>query len=170
MIVAAFVEHGEIVMTTSGNALLSDGVFGGAIVSLRSTAETTFDPAPGRAVISLTGPASINGVEYGLASFDLCIITGPNFLSKVEVTGVAPFDSEASATNRLVTLFEVDYAPVPPETWPDTGLQTGCYTYEVNEPVGQGAGLFVEFVDGPDGLPVTLSAVKSAWTPDAAQP
>jgi hypothetical protein len=39
----------------------------------------------------------------------------------------------------------------------------------VNARVGQGAGLYVEVTDISDGSPVTLSSVRSVWTPEAAQ-
>jgi hypothetical protein len=159
----AFVEHGEIVMTTAGNAWFPYGEFYLDRVEPfeRWATETTFF-VPVRAVISLTGPGSIDGVEYGLASFDLCVITDSNYVSEVIVTGITPFGTDVNNNDRYLDLFL--------ETFPSPGLTTGCHTFEVNKPVGQGAGLVVEVTDISDGSPVTLFSVKSVWTPEAAQP
>lgn len=150
---------GEIVMTTSGNAWFAQGT-GGPFE--RWATETTFLNAPGRAVISLTGPGAVSGVEYGLASFDLCVITNESRISAVTVTGTDWFGVDVDDSHYL-GLFREDIAP-------SDGLTTGCHTYDVNKPVGQGAGLMVEFVDwGSDANSVTLASVRSVWTPEAAQ-
>ena len=156
----AFVEHGEVVMTTSGNAWMVQGGFANIAHFERWATETTFF-APERAVISLTGPSSIGGVEYGLASFDLCVITSSNFVSEVSVTGMAPFGADVN-DDQYLNLFR--------ERFLSPGLTTGCYTFDVNRPVGQGAGLYVEIMDIGDDSPVTLGSVRSVWTPEAAEP
>jgi hypothetical protein len=153
-------EHGPIVMTASGNSWLAQGEFADVTPFDRWATETTFF-VPVRAVISLTGPGSVNGVDYGLESFDLCVITSSNFVSSVSVTGIADFGPDVDDSQYL-SLFRETFA-FPP------GLTTGCHTFIVNAPVGQGAGLMVEITDIGDGSPVTLSSVKSVWTPEAAQ-
>ncbi|MCL1586901.1 MAG: hypothetical protein M3092_00655, partial [Actinomycetia bacterium] len=155
------VVHGPIEMTTSGNSWLSQGQFAyGYPANVtrvdRWATETTFF-VPVRAVISLTGPGAVDGVDYGLESFDLCVITGNNYVLSVSVTGIAKFDSTVD-DNQYLSLFRETFA-FPP------GLTTGCHTFEVNAPVGQGAGLMVEIADIGDGSPVTLSSVRSVWTP-----
>jgi hypothetical protein len=155
----AFVEHGEIVMTTSGNAWFAHGKYADVTPFERWATETTFF-VPVRAVISLTGPSSIDGVEYGLGSFDLCVITDSNYVSSVSVTGIASFGSDVD-DDQYLSLFH--------EAFASPGLTTGCHTFDVNAPVGQGAGLMVEIADISDGSPVTLSSVRSVWTPEAAQ-
>ena len=152
-------EVGEIVMTTSGNAWFPQGQFYEDRVEPyeRWATETTFF-VPVRAVISLTGPGSIDGVDYGLESFDLCVITDSNYVSSVSVTGIESFGPDVD--DPYLDLFhEVFAAP---------GLTTGCRTFVVNASVGQGAGLMVEVTDISDGSPVTLFSVKSVWTPEAA--
>ncbi len=158
----AFVGHGEIVMTTSGNSWLGHGRFYENSIepNERRATETVF-LVPTRAVISLTGPGSIDGVEYGLASFDLCVITTSNYVSEVSVTGIESFGSDVNNDQYLNLLHS---------TFPSPGLTTGCHTFVVNKPVGQGAGLYVEITDIADGSPVTLASVRSVWTPEAAQP
>jgi hypothetical protein len=156
---------GPIEMTTSGNAWLTQGQFAyGHPANVRRVdrwaTETTFF-VPVRAVISLTGPGSVNGVDYGLESFDLCVITGNNFVSSVSVTGIAEFGSDVN-DDQYLSLFSEAFAYPP-------GLTTGCHTFVVNAPVGQGAGLMVEITDISDGSAVTLSSVRSVWTPEAAQ-
>ncbi len=152
---------GEVVMTTSGNSWLAHGQFYEDRIEpyQRSATETIFY-VPVRAVISLTGPGSIGGVEYGLESFDLCVITDSNYVSAVSVTGIAPFGSDVD---------DEQYLDLLQESFPDPGLTTGCHTFVVNAPVGQGAGLYVAVTDTSDGSPVTLSSVRSVWTPEAAQ-
>lgn len=159
------VVHGPIEMTTSGNSWLSQGQFAyGYPANVtrvdRWATETTFF-VPVRAVISLTGPGAVDGVDYGLESFDLCVITGNNYVLSVSVTGIAKFGSTVD-DDQYLDLFRETFA-FPP------GLTTGCHTFEVNAPVGQGAGLMVEIADIGDGSPVTLSSVRSVWTPEAAQ-
>jgi hypothetical protein len=159
-------DHGPIEMTTSGNSWLTQGQFAyghpGNVTRVdRWATETTFF-VPVRAVISLTGPGSVDGIDYGLESFDLCVITGSNYLSSLSVTGIAEFDP-AVDDDQYLSLFSETFA-FPP------GLTTGCHTFVVNAPVGQGAGLMVEVTDISDGSSVTLSSVKSVWTPEAAQP
>jgi hypothetical protein len=158
--------HGPIEMTTSGNSWLTQGQFAyGYPANVtrvdRWATETTFF-VPVRAVISLTGPGSVDGVDYGLESFDLCVITGSNYVSSVSVTGIAEF-GPAVDDDQYLSLFRETFA-FPP------GLTTGCHTFDVNAPVGQGAGLMVEITDIGDFSPVTLASVKSVWTPEAAQP
>jgi hypothetical protein len=161
--------HGPIEMTTSGNSWLTQGQFAyGYPLNVtrvdRWATETTFF-VPVRAVISLTGPGSVDGVDYGLESCDLCVITGSNFVSSVSVTGIAKFGPEVD-DNQYLDLLHEFFGPL----LPNPGLTTGCHTFFVNEPVGQGAGLMVEILDIADGSGVTLSSVKSVWTPEAAQP
>ena len=153
------VEQGPIVMTTSGNSWLPHGQYAHITPYERWGTETTFF-VPARAVISLTGPGAVNGVEYGLESFDLCVITDSNFVSSVSVTGIAPFGSDVDDDQYLSVFYETFASP---------GLTTGCHTFSVNAPVGQGAGLMVEVTDISDGSPVTLSSVRTVWTPEAAQ-
>jgi hypothetical protein len=158
-------DHGPIEMTTSGNSWLTQGQFAyGHPENVtrvdRWATETTFF-TPVRAVISLTGPGSVDGVDYGLESFDLCVITGSNYISSVSVTGIAEFNFTVN-DDQYLSLFSETFA-FPP------GLTTGCRTFVVNEPVGQGAGLMVEITDDGDGSAVTLSSVRSVWTPEAAQ-
>lgn len=150
---------GEIVMTSSGNAWLAHGENASVTPFERWGTETTFF-APVRAVVSLTGPGAIGGVEYGLASFDLCVITGSNYVSAVYVTGIASFDDTVD-DDQYLNAFEGFV--------PDPGLTTGCHTFDVGSPAGQGAGLMIEVTDIADGSPVTLSSVKSVWAPEAAQ-
>ena len=157
--------HGPIEMTTSGNSWLTQGQFAyGHPLNVtrvdRWATETTFF-VPVRAVISLTGPGSVDGVDYGLESFDLCVITGSNYVSSVSVTGIAEFGSGVN-DDQYLSLFSESFL-FPP------GLTTGCHTFDVNAAVGQGAGLMVEIADISDGSAVTLSSVKSVWTPEAAQ-
>ncbi len=154
--------HGPIVMTTSGNAWFPHGQFYVDRVEPyeRWATETVFF-VPVRAVIGLTGPGSVDGVDYGLESFDLCVITDSNYVSSVSVTGIAPFGPDVD-DDQYLNLFHEAFAP--------PGLTTGCHTFVVNAAVGQGAGLMVEVTDISDGSPVTLSSVKSVWTPEAAQP
>jgi len=161
-------EHGPVIMTTSGNSWLTQGQFAyGYEANVarvdRWATETTFF-VPVRAVISLTGPGAVDGVEYGLESFDLCVITGSNYVSSVSVTGIAPFGSDVD-DGQYLDLFHEAFGPEAPKP----GLTTGCHTFEVNASVGQGAGLMVEITDIRDFSPVTLSSVKSVWTPEAAQ-
>ena len=150
---------GEVVMTTSGNAWFPHGSNASVVPFERWATETTFF-VPVRAVIGLTGPGSVNGVEYRLASFDLCVITDSNFVSSVSVVGIAPFGPDVD---------DDQYLPLFDEAFPSPGLTTGCHTFEVGAAVGQGAGLMVEVTDISDGSPVTLSSVKSVWTPHAVQ-
>jgi hypothetical protein len=152
-------EHGPIVMTTSGNSWLAHGQSAAATPYHRWGTETTFF-VPVRMVISLTGPSSVNGVEYGLESFDLCVITDSNYVSSVSVTGIDSFGPDVD-DEQYLNLFH--------ETFASPGLTTGCHTFAVNAPVGQGAGLMVEITDIGDGSPVTLASVRSVWTPEAAQ-
>jgi hypothetical protein len=150
---------GPVVMTTSGNSWLAHGQNAPVVPYERWGTETTFF-VPTRAVISLTGPAEINGVAYGLESFDLCVITTSNFVSSVSVTGIDSFGPDVNDDQYLDVFFEA---------FPSPGLTTGCHTFTVNAPVGQGAGLMVEVTDIGDGSPVTFASVKSVWTPEAAQ-
>jgi hypothetical protein len=156
---------GPVVMTASGNSWLPHGQFFLDRVEPfeRWATETTFF-VPVRAVISLTGPGSIDGVEYGLESFDLCVITSSNYVSEVSVTGIASFGSDVD-DDQYLGLFHEVFGP----SHPNPGLTTGCHTFSVNAPVGHGAGLYVEVTDISDGSPVTLSSVRSVWTPEAAQ-
>jgi hypothetical protein len=150
---------GPFVMTTSGNSWLAHGQFAEVTPYDRWGTETTFF-APVRTVISLTGPGAVNGVDYGLESFDLCVITGSNYVSSVSVTGIESFGSNVN---------DDQYIDVFSQTFPNPGLTTGCHTFVVGAPVGQGAGLMVEVTDISDGSPVTFASVKSVWTPQAAQ-
>jgi hypothetical protein len=145
----AFVEHGEIEMTVSGNAWM--GHDGNA--ATRWAAATSFSGA-GAAVISLAGPVAIGGTAYGLESFDLCVITfGGGYVTAVSTVPINSFGPGVD---------DDQYINIPPNT---TDRTTGCYTYTVDTPVGQGVGLMVQ-LDGTGS--VELYAVKSTWTTTAA--
>jgi hypothetical protein len=145
----AFVEHGQIEMTTSGNAWM--GLEGNP--ATRFAAATAFSGA-GAAVISLPGPGAIGGIEYGLSTFDLCVIGfGGGYVTGVTVVAINSF-GPGVADDQYITI--PSYA---------TDRTTGCYTYVVDSSVGQGVGLLVNLAGGGS---VELWAVRSLWTPGAA--
>jgi hypothetical protein len=145
------VAHGEIQTTVSGNAWLRHD--DGPVSMSRWAASTTFS-SDGSAVISLAGPALVGGVDYGLASFELCLITfGSGFVDAVYTVPIESFGPGVDDDQYIV---------IPPDTADRT---TGCYTYTVNSPIGQGVGLMVEL--GGTGS-VDLYAVKATWSRAAA--
>jgi len=140
----AFVEHGAVEMTASGNAWMGHE----STPATRFGAATSF-PGSGAAVISLPGPVAIDGVAYGLESFELCIITfATGYVDQVGVIAINAFDATVDDDQYNITTDTTDRT-------------TGCHTYTVNSQVGQGIGLQVGFAGGGT---VELYAVRSVWT------
>lgn len=139
-----FVEHGEVEMTASGNVWMGHE----STPATRFGAATSF-PGSGAAVISLPGPVAIDGVAYGLESFELCMIRfATGYVDQVSVIAINAFDATVNDDQYIVTT-------------DTTNRTTGCYTYTVNSQVGQGIGLQVDFAGGGT---VELYAVRSVWT------
>jgi hypothetical protein len=149
----AFVEHGEIVMTESGTAwMVRSQVTAGPIEVGERLAHSTVFTGQGYVVIGITGPAAIGGTEYGLASFDLCLFGGN--VTRVSAVAIDFFGPDADDAEIYIDVTVQDGS---------VERKTGCYTYAVNTPVGQGIGLQVTL----DGT-AELFSVKSIWTPSAA--
>jgi len=151
----AFIEHGVIEMTESGTAwMVRSQVTAGPVAVNDRLAHSTVFTGTGWVVIGLTGPGAVGGTNYGLASFDLCL-----FGSKVtDVAAVAINYFGPTADDAEI------YIPVTVQNGA-VNRTTGCYTYTVDTPVGQGIGLQVT-IDGT----VELFSVKTRWTTAAAGP
>jgi hypothetical protein len=153
-----FLGKGPIEMTRSGTEWMARPVPPSSstvpVVADRTSHSTVFT-GDGWAVIGLTGPAAIGGTDYGLASFDLCL----------SGAGTPVVDVSAVAINYFVAP-NVDDDDIRIDVTVQDGSvdrESGCYTYTVNTPVGQGIGLQVTLDGGAE-----LFSVKSVWTTAAA--
>lgn len=145
-----FVKHGTIVTTTGGTAWMPHSLPPSTVG--RNTVDTTVS-GNGRMVLALTAPAFVDGVEYGLESFEICIqkFSGAAYVTNLTVT--AQNDTGGSST------------VISDGTDIDTG---GCYTYAVGGSSNQGMGL-VALTDGGTDT-IRLGSVTATWTTSAATP
>ncbi len=140
-------------MTESGTAwMVRSQVTAGPVQVNDRLAHSTVFTGQGDVVIGLTGPAAVGGTEYGLASFDLCLFGGN--VTRVAAVAINFFGPDADDAEIYIDVTVHDGSVV---------RTTGCYTYTVNTPVGQGIGLQVT-LDGS----AELFSVKSIWTTSAA--
>ena len=117
----------------------------------RNVTDTTVS-GDGRMVMSLSAPTVIDGVEYGLASFELCI---QKFIGAAYVTGVRVNAADASGGSVNLVNATKDLT------------ETGCYTYNVGGAAGHGIGIVAE-TDGSGSATIRLGSVKATWTTAAA--
>jgi hypothetical protein len=146
-----FMQQGTIVMTTGGTAWLAHTLPPTTIG--RNVIDTTVS-GDGRMVLPLTGPASVNGVEYGLESFEFCLqkFSGAAYVTRLSVTA-------ANSTGGSATVMD---DPTDRDT-------PGCYTYDVGSAAGQGMAIIAQ-MDGGSGDTIRLGSVTTTWTTDAATP
>ena len=138
---AGFLPHGEIVMSHGTSQLTGTGL-APATISAFVTGNTINDS--GSAHISLTGPATIGGIDYGLKSIEYCIdapVAG-GIISRVQVYAMQPIGSVA-----------ID----------DTDRSTdGCYTIEVNDSTAYAYDFLLAQVGASS---VRITGVQSTWAP-----
>lgn len=144
-----FMQHGSIVTTTGGTAWMPHTTAPTTVN--RNTVDTTVS-GDGRVVMSLTAPTVIDGVEYGLASFELCIqkFSGAAYLTNVSANAANASGGSTQILNATKDLSE-----------------TGCYTYNVGAAAGHGIGIVAQ-TDGSDSDTIRLGSVKATWTTAAA--
>lgn len=145
----AFVKHGTIVTTTGGSAWLPHTLAPSVIG--RNVTDVTVS-GNGRMVMSLTAPTTIDGVEYGLESFDMCIT---KFSGAAFVTDVFVSRQNDNGTSTTILDDQTDIST------------TGCYTYSVGAPAGMGIS-FVAETSGSASNTIRLGSIKATWTTTAA--
>jgi len=148
---SAFVEHGDIVTGTDGHNWTG---WGSSVPSLlENWMGFTAASSDGYVGIGLTAPASVDGVEYGLKSVEVCYeALSPGFIANTRVYG--------SMADLSVPNLAVDETDRTTE---------GCYTVTVNTVVPYGASIGVTLAGGATGI-VNLYGVRSTWTPAAYLP
>lgn len=146
---ADLVQHGTIETTMGGTAWLPHGT---APTTVSRTSITTSVSGNGMMVISLDGPASIGGVDYGLESVEMCL---QRYGGSAVVNLVTAQRQNDDGTSTTVLSDNTERSA------------TGCYTYTVGSPAGIGISLLARTA-GPAGNNIRLGAVKATWTTDAA--
>lgn len=144
-----FMQHGTIVTTTAGTAWLEHALPPTTVG--RNVIDTTVT-GDGRMVMPLTAPTTVDGVEYGLASFEMCIQKG---LGAAFVTNVGANAADASGGSDQILNATKDLT------------ETGCVTYNVGAAAGHGIGILVE-TDGSAVDYIRLGSIKATWTTAAA--
>lgn len=144
-----FMQHGTIVTTTGGTAWMPHTTAPTTVD--RNTVNTTVS-GDGRVVMSITAPTIIDGVEYGLASFELCLqkFGGAAYLTNISVTV-----ANASGAGQQVLNATKDLS------------ETGCYTYNVGAAAGHGIGIVAQTA-GSAVDTIRLGSIKATWTTAAA--
>ncbi len=143
---SAFVEHGDIVMATDGHNWTAWGT--NVPSSLVNWMTFTVASADGDLGIGLSAPTSVDGIEYGLKSVEVCAspVSG-GYITRTTVYGTTAGPSwvylAAEDTDRTVN---------------------ECYTVTVNMPAPYGAGIGLELAGGASGEVLAYS-VRSTWTP-----
>jgi hypothetical protein len=145
----AFVKHGTIVTTTGGTAWQEHILTPTVAHRNGNDAEVSGD---GLMVLPLTAPTTIAGVEYGLASFELCIARfgGAAFVTRITVSAANDSGGSNTILNDLTDI-----------------STTGCYTYTVGAAAGNGISIIAQ-TDGSASDTIRLGAVKATWTTAAA--
>jgi hypothetical protein len=143
----AFMQHGTIVTTMGPEGWLPHTSTPPSTVG-RYISQVTVS-GDGYMVHGLNAPASFNGVEYGLASVEVCV----QFLS--------------GAYLDLVTVFRTDGADSSGSILADSTNRTatGCYAYKVGQSLNKGGGMFLDFKGGGTAL---IRGTTLTWTTDAA--
>ncbi|MGW8161472.1 MAG: hypothetical protein ACWGN1_04420 [Desulfobulbales bacterium] len=86
----------------------------------------------GKMVLGVNAPASINGVEFGLESVEICIgVTAPGYLDQFAVVRT---NSAANVSTILADVTE--------------RTADGCYVYHVGETTGKGIGIILTLLGG----------------------
>jgi hypothetical protein len=145
----AFMKHGTIVTTTGGTAWQEHILR--PTVAHRNGNDTEVS-GDGVMVLPLTAPTNIAGVEYGLASFELCIARfgGTAFVTRVTVAAANDTGGNDTILSDLTDI-----------------SATGCYSYEVGAAAGHGVSVIAQ-TDGSASQTIRLGSIKATWTPAAA--
>ena len=146
----AFMKHGTIVTTTGGTAWMEHSLAPSTVG--RNVIDTNVS-GDGRMVMSMTAPTTIGGVDYGLASFEMCIQNFGSAAAFVTNVSVAAANDTGGSSTILNDNTDIS-AP-------------GCYTYTVGAAAGHGIGIVVQ-TDGSASDTIRLGSVKATWTTAAA--
>jgi len=145
---SVFVEHGDIVMATDGSNWTALGNAGPSVVE--NYGGSTFASADGDLRIGLSAPTSVDGIEYGLKSVEVCVKPA----SGGYVTQTSVYGSTAALQVLVLASDETDRTA------------NECYILTVNKPAPYGASIGV-FLDGGASGQVESLGVRSTWTPVA---
>ena len=99
---SVFVEHGDIVMATDGSNWTALGNAGPSVVE--NYGGSTFASADGDLRIGLSAPTSVDGIEYGLKSVEVCVKPA----SGGDVTQTSVYGSTAALQVLVLASDETD--------------------------------------------------------------
>jgi hypothetical protein len=145
----AFIEHGTLVTTKGGTAWQPHAL--APTTFSRNVVDTTAS-GDGKAIMALSAPTTIGGVEYGLATVEMCIQV---------------FGSGALVTDVFVSRQNADGSATTILTDTTDRTSTGCYTYTLDAKAGMGIG-FLATTSGGAAKTVRLGSVRATWTTAAA--
>lgn len=145
----AYMKHGTIVTTTGGTAWLEHSLPPSTVG--RNGVDTTVS-GNGRMVMGLTAPNSVGGVEYGLASIELCIV---RFSGVAYVTNVSVTRQNGTGGASTMLADETDISA------------SGCYVYNVGGSPDKGIGI-IALTAGSASNTIRLGSVTATWTTAAA--
>lgn len=98
----------------------------------------------GGMVLGVNAPTSIDNVEYGLASFELCIdVASSGYLNTITM-----YRTESDLSSPLIFFDNTDRTT------------DGCYTYTVNEKTNYGVGIYIQFAGGGT---VQIEGARFTW-------
>lgn len=136
----AFIAHGDIVLSHGTSQLTGTGL-DPATISATVTGNTI---RLGSAHMSLTGPAMVGGVDYGLKSIEYCIV-------------------QASDTGRIDSVVVYGMNPLSALATDGTDRTTdGCYSLEVNDSTANAYDIAFR---APGADQVRITGVQSTWAP-----
>lgn len=138
---AVFVPRGDIVIRQGTSDLAPNS--GSKPTSVENFGTGTVVSGDGTVNVSLTGPAIMGGVEYGLRSIEVCVtefIAGVR-LDRIVVTSATPNMQVIDNTDRLTA---------------------GCYVFTVNL---KGAQAYDVLLSAQGGGTIRFSGVRSTWAP-----
>ena len=142
----AFMQHGTIVTTMGPEGWLPHDSAPSTVRRFVSQVTVSGD---GYMVHGLNAPALIGGVEYGLASIEVCV----NFVSGAYLDLITVFRTVSASSAVAILADSTDRTA------------TGCYEYKVGKSLDKGGGVFLDFSGGGSAL---IRGTTLTWTTDAA--